>query len=289
MKKWNTSKILFDKDKNEIANFLFNVQTLNAKDLVLDETEFDIDGSQLHRYVFRYNNNGKLTERFEYDSINELIERTSFELNEYDEVVKIVTEFGDGEKVIKDFEFINNDRTEKVTIRNSENEIIGYEIYENDGEGNIIEEIEITGGIEVSRYQKVYEHDKLIEESLYLNSEFEYKDMFIYKNELLSQRKRLDFDSILIESEKNEYNSNGKLLKKTYFNNKEKYEIIETNEYDSKGNVISTKAETNGRLVFRNDYTYDNIGAVMTQEILEIDWNGYILKNEKTINEVIYE
>ena len=285
MKKWNTYKILYDSDKKEIAKFLYKSQSLNKSDLVLDEAEYNEIGDPIQRFVYRYNERGTLIESIEYDSVNDLVERAFFELDEEDEIIRVTIDYSEGEKEIKEYEFINNDKTEKVTISNSDDEIIGYELYHNDGNGNIVEEIIFEENIEISKYQKKYLDNKLVEESFYSNAKIEYTDTFFYAKDKLIKRQRKGAENGMIETEENGLDINGNIVTKTYHNHIQNYQIVEINEYDSNGKVLLTQSKMNGRLVFSNKCTYDKNKFLIAEEILELDWDGFLIKNEKTISE----
>lgn len=263
MENKTTTKIELDINKQEINRFLFKEYTIDSFGNILDETEFDSESNVVCKRIYRYFDTGEVKEFFEYDPFDDLLERQSFYKNDYGNIEKQEFEFSGGQKLIKEFYFTDIGNAEKVTIRDENDEITGFEVYIYDEYGNITKEIELdTENNEISKFEKAYNEDGTIK------FEKQFKD------------------SILFYIETFEYDENQNVIKKLHENYLDKYELVDVYQFDQNNNMIYNSSHQNGMLVFENKCGYDKNNILISEEFFELDfWEKSITKHERLIHQ----
>ena len=189
---------------------------------------------------------------------------------------------------MKDYLFSDLGYADRCYITNENNEAIGGEVFIFDNNENVICEIEFDENKnEVLKLERKYsDNGNLMEEARYLEGDLEDINMFKYNAEnFVVERVKKDIDGIEVEKEIIEYNERNEEIKKTVFANES--HIIEEFLYDDKGNMVLNSVRRDGQLVFRNSCCYNEVNEVISEEILEIDWQGNIYRHEKLIHEYI--
>jgi hypothetical protein len=176
---------------------------------------------------------------------------------------RVVYEYEDGHKTIKEFHSSDLGFTDHVTLKDENNLVTGYEKYILNEDGQAVEEIETdSNNIEISKYTKAYNEDGL-----------------------LVNDKRF-IDGKLTESNAYVYDDKSNLIKKVVTNHKDHFEFTETYTYDSRGNMLHNTSFQNDVLVFENNCTYDEDNNLLSEEFFEISyWEKRITRHEKLIHE----
>ena len=262
MRDWITIKILLDRDKNEISRFQFKEMTTDSADKVLNETEYNEDNSVACKRIYRYFENGSVKEYVEYDPMDELIERHVYHENEDGEIEKVVFEYGDGHKVVKQFGLSELGHADKVTLYDENNVILGYETYVCNEYGEVVERIVLDEeGIETLKLTNTYDNN----------------------GNVLEERKIVG--GKLAEVTSHAYDSSGKVVRKELKNKSEGYQVVDEYKYDDDGNMVHNTTFKNGTLIFENKCTYDKDNQLLTEEFFEIDfWEKKIARHEKLLH-----
>jgi len=262
VKVWNTIKITLDRDKNEIDRFTYKEYTTDSKGNILDETELSEDGSVACKRIYRYFEDGGVKEFIEYDPFDELIERHTYTENESGEIVRVVYEYGNDHKIVKDFHFADLGLADTATLYDETGTVIGYETYVFNDDDQIVDQIErSSNNTESVRYHKKYDADgNTSEEQKFVNEK-------------------------LTEVTTYSYESHNKVARKVVKNKTDGNELIDEYEYDSNGNMIHNVSFKNSTVVFENKCTYDGDQNLSTEEFFEIDfWEKRILRHEKLVH-----
>ena len=263
MENWIVTKIELDVDKNEIGRFVFKEYTADSEGNILDETEFNSDSTVANKRIYRYFENGAVKDYVEYDQMDELLERHTYVQNESGEVDKIIYEYGDGHKTVKEFSYTDLGLGDRATLKDENGSIAGYETYILDEAGQVLEHIETDyDHNEISKCVKVYNEDGLVT----------HEEEFV--------------DGKLKESVTYFYCARGHMIKKIINNVIDKYEVREEYTYDDRGNMVHNMSWQNGVLVFENKCAYDADDNLVTEEFFEIDyWQKRITRHEKLIHQ----
>jgi len=259
---WTTTKIKLDRDKNEVDRYLFKEFTVDAKGNVLDETEYNDDSSVACKRIYRYFKDGTVSEYVEYDPFDELIERHEYVENESGDIEKIIYEYGDAHKTIKEFHFRDLGLADTATLYDEHGEVMGYETYVLNEDGQIIEQIEANSeNVEIVKFLKVYdEAGNSIKEKKFVEGK-------------------------LVEIIEYTYDANGNVKTKITSNITQGFQAIDEYKYDDIGNMVHNTTLQNNFLVFENKCTYDENNKLLTEEFFEIDyWEKRITRHEKLIH-----
>ena len=262
MQVWITTKIKLDRDKNEIERFLFKESTIDSRGNVLDETEYNDDSSVACKRIYRYFNDGTVKEYIEYNPFDELIERHVYVENESGDIERIIFEYGDSHKTLKEFHFRDLGLADMATLYDENGSIVGYETYILNEAGKIVEQIETNSeNVETVRFVKAYdEAGNGIEDKKFI-------------------------DGRLTETTSYIYDGDGNVTKKITSNSVQRFQIIDDYKYDLFGNMIHNTSFQNDFLVFENKCTYDDHNNLLTEEFFEIDyWEKRITRHEKLVH-----
>lgn len=177
-----TTKIKYGLDKREIERFVSLIATLDALGRLIDETEYASNGATICTVTQRFSRTGKLESKVEYDAIDQLLERQTFIEDDSGDIAQAITEFGDGSKTIKTFELAQLGIVEKVTITDEDDHVVGQEFYIYNEEGHVTEErVTDPEGVELSRYQKMYNSEGwLVEETYFEQDQLVHVEQFEY-------------------------------------------------------------------------------------------------------------
>jgi len=262
MRDWITIKIKLDRDKNEISRYQFNETTTDSNGRVLDETEYNEDSSVSCKRIYRYFEDGSVKEYVEYDPMNELIERHVYLENEAGEIEKVVYEYGNGHKVIKQFSFSELGLADTATLYNENDLVMGYETYVFNEKGEVIERIDSDEeNVETLKYLNAYDgNGNVTEERKFVEGEL--TEVTFYT-----------------------YDSTGKITKKELSNKKDGFSMVDEYNYDGRGNQVHNVTFQNGALIFENKCTYDQNDHLLTEEFFEIDfWEKKVTRHEKLLH-----
>lgn len=263
MESWIITKVELDIDKNETNRFVFKEFTVTSDGKVLDETEFNTDASVANKRIYRYFETGEVKLYVEYDPFDELLERHTYVETEFGEIDKIIYEYADGHKTVKEFHYTDLGFADRATLRDEQNAVTGYELYVLNDEGQVVEQVETNAdNIETARYLKVYHENGLpIRDTRYL-------------------------DGKLTEEVVYTYDEKGNLIRKITTNITQKFDVIDEYTYDNRGNMLHNISFQNGVVVFENTCTYDDTNSLLTEQFFEIDyWEKRITRHEKLIHE----
>lgn len=265
MIKWETIKVLLDRNKNEIKRFLFKTYTNDNYGYPLDETEYNDNGEIVCKRIYKYFDNREVKEYIEYDPNDELLEKHTYSKNEFGVIDRVEFEFINEQKTIKEYYFSDIGNAQKAIVKNEDGEITGYEIYVSNNEGLLIEEIELDEyESEITRYSKKYNDDGLLTNDLQFN------------------------DDELISEDFYEYNDKENVIKKTHKNYLDNYVVIDEYKYDLNGNMIYNCARQNDVLVFENLCTYNENNDLILEELFELSfWEKKIIKHERLIHKEV--
>lgn len=259
MQHWITTKTLLDINKNETETFEYKIYTIDSNGQTIDETEFDEAGNTVCKRIYRYFEDGEVKEYIEYDPNDELLERHIYLKNDFGEIDRIEHEFNEGHKSIKEFYYTDLGYADRVEIRNEHGEITGFEIYQLDEKGQVIEATELDAdNNEVARLKKEY-----------------------LENGLISVEKHFS-QGKLFKAEYFEYDDYANLIKKTLKNQADNFVIIDQYQYDERHNMIYNCSHQNGLLVFENKCTYNEDNHLIAEEFFELDfWEKKISRHER--------
>lgn len=262
MEKWSVKKIELDEDKNESAWALFKEYTMDESGNVLDETEYYDDGNVACKRIYRYFDNGAVSQYVMFDPLDQLLERHTYSESEPGCVDKVLYEYSGGKKIEKQFRYSDLGFSDKAVLTDENGAVIGYETFVLDEEGNVLEEIELAEDhTVVSRTVKKYNQEGLLLRET--------------KNEGGKVVSEVVYD----------YNQIGDILKKTTVTPVHHSEVVDHYEYDASGNQVRNTTIHNGVLVFDNQCTYDDQSNLLTEEFFELDyWERRVLRHEKLIH-----
>lgn len=257
-----TIKIKLNGEKKEITRFQFKEYTIDSKGDVLNETEYNEDGSIACKRIYRYFDDSSVKEYVEYNPFDELIERHTYVENEVGDIEKVIFEYGDTHKVIKEFHFPELGLADTATAYNENGEILGREIYVLNEDGKIVEQVETDA-----------DNTVLVK---YLRTYNETGD---------SKEERKFIEDTLTEVTSYSYDKNGNIIRKAVKNIVDGYEVIDEYEYDERGNMTYNTSLQNGVPIFENKCTYDENGNLLTEEFFEIDyWERRVTRHEKLLH-----
>jgi hypothetical protein len=262
MQTWTTIKVKLDLDKKERGRFPFMDYTVDSSGNVLDQTEYNEDASVACKRIYRYFDDGTVSEYVEYDPKDELIERHIYVENDSGEIDKVIYEFGNTEKIVKQFSYSDLGSADSAILYDENGEIIGRETYVLDDDGEITEQIEANAAnVETIRITRSYDDlSNPVEESKFT-------------------------DGRLTETTSSTYGANGKVERKVTSYKGHGYQIIDEYKYDAAGNMIHNVSFHNDFLVFENKCEYDENNNLITEEFYEIDyWEKRVTRNEKLIH-----
>jgi len=265
MKNWITTKIKLDVNKNELSRFHFKSFTLDSKGNTLDETEYDSESKVVCKRIYRYHDTGEVKEYLEYDPFDELLERHCYIKNAAGDFDRHEFEFSDGQKSIKEFSYSAIGCADKATIQDENGMITGYEVFIFNDQGQVIEEIELDAeNNETSKYEKTYQDDGL------LLHEKQFQDGQLFAAEAFG------------------YDLQGNVIKKTYRNYKDNFEVIDEYKYDENNNMVYNSTHQNGVLVFENTSAYDDEQNLDSEVFFELDfWERRVVRYEKLMHEIM--
>jgi len=283
-----TTKIKYGLDKREIERFVSLIATLDALGRLIDEPEYASNGATICTVTQRFSRTGKLESKVEYDAIDQLLERQTFIEDDSGDITQAITEFGDGSKTIKSFEFAQLGIVEKVTITDEDDHVVGQEFYIYNEEGHVTEErVTDPEGVELSRYKKMYNSEGwLVEETYFEQDQLVHVEQFEYNAAgALAKTTKKDANGRLLFEEWKAYDSDGKETNKVTIDHASGYRSEEIHEYDPQGNVVSISVMSEGKLLFRNECTYSDNGVLSSEEIMEVDLSGRLTRHEKLVHE----
>jgi hypothetical protein len=195
--------------------------------------------------------------------MDKLLERHTYVENESGDVDKVIYEYGDGHKTVKEFHYTDLGFADKAILKDENNSVTGYETYIFNEEGHLVEQIEAdSDNIEISRCVKTYNGNGLPT----LDKQF--------------------IDRKLAENITYVYCEKGNLVRKITKNETHNFEIRDEYTYDNHGNMLHNISFQNGVVVFENKCTYDASNNLIAEEFFEIDfWEKRITRHEKLIHE----
>lgn len=263
MESWIVTKIELDVDKNEIGRFVFKEFTADSAGNVIDETEYNPDSTVANKRIYRYFDTGEVKDFVEYDPMDQLLERHTYVANDSGDVDKIIYEYGDGRKIIKEFNYTDLGFADKATLKNENNSITGYETHILNEAGQLVEYIETdSNNSETARCVKSY-----------------------HENGLPAHDEQFT-DGVLTETITYFYCEKGNMIRKIIRNKIDNYEVIEEYTYDDHGNMLHNINIQNGVVVFENKCSYDAENNLIAEEYFEINfWEKRISRHEKLIHE----
>lgn len=262
MKDLITIKIKLDRDKNELYRFQWNEMTTDSNGNVLNETEYNEDNSVSCKRIYRYFDDGSVKEYVEYDPMDALTERHEYFENEDGEIEKVVYEYGDGHKIVKQFSFSDLGLADKATLYDENHLVLGYETFVFNENGHVIVRIDSDEeNMETLKYIIAYDDQGNVKEE------------------------RKFVEGALTEVTFYSYNSNGKMSRKELNNKKEGFQVVDEYSYDDRGNQVYHVSFQNATLIFENKCTYDQDGLLSIEEFFEIDfWENKVIRHEKLLH-----
>jgi hypothetical protein len=288
MKERISTRIEYDINRQELARYVCQVINYDLHDRVCDDTFFDSGGDVIRRIIYRYSKNDQVSERFEYDSLDELVERHQYFEDENGEVIKSVFEFENGRKTIREFAFTELGLADKAVITDESGLLTGFETWVFDPDGRIVSEIETDAdNAEISRYDKQYgDHGHLVEETRFINGELYSVETFSYNEQLqITYEMMVGTNGDQWHCCTTEYDHIGNVVRKHSVNPVQETDDLETFDYDSANNMILHRMFSNGRLVFENKCGYSLTNFLETEEIMEVDHVGRISRHEKLVHQ----
>jgi hypothetical protein len=252
-----------DINKKEVNRFLFKGFTVDSKGNILNEIEFNADSSVANKRMYRYFENGAVEDYIEYDPFDELLERHTYFENGTGVIDKVVYEYEDGHKTIKEFHCSDLGFTDHVILKDEANLVTGYELYTLNENGQVVEEIETdSNNIEISKYVKTYNQEGLL----------------LHDKHFIEGK--------LTESNAYTYDERNNLIKKGVTNHVDHLMVTESYIYDSRDNMVLNTGFQNDVLVFENKCNYDEGNNLIDEEFFEISYREKrIIRHERLIHE----
>ncbi len=239
---------------------------------VVSEIKFTEDGEMEEQNDYRYDANGKLIEHELYYALDEAREKVVLVRDEKGKLVSETKMYGDEKGAHVEFEYDSKDRVVAIVNYDDDGDFSSRETIEYNDAGGIVKRS--TLGIDnkiVSEIKFVYLSDKQVEETHYDEkgkmgnltvTTFDDKGKEVNSVERNAQGK-------LISSMLNIFDDRGNVIEKIY---KDFHSKKVKNEYDEKDQLILQEIfDTNGLLVKRNTYDYDEAGNIISEQNFEMD------------------
>ena len=283
MKEFTISKVELNLKKEVEREFLWRRETVDGQDRVLDATEYNASGDQVHRVTYRYSPFDNVSERVEMDAFNGLIERHLYTENEDGEVTSSTIEFGNGAKTTKTYAFTDLGNADKATLTDENGIILGYETFILDDQERLISEFESDADHkELFRINREFDDQgRLIQEVEFSYGEIDQVTRNTYQNDQLVKVERGKSLDSFYATEVRELDVKGRLKKRTITDHEFGDVEVEEFEYDANGNVLSNLVTHNGRTIFTNVCTYDNSNRLTEEYVMELTIGGSINKHER--------
>lgn len=289
MKEIIATRIDFNADEKEVKRYVYYRAIRDSLDNVLEETEFDEDTGVIHKWVYKFTESGELIESVKYGPSDELIERQTEIKDENNDVVKSLSEFGDGTMMITEFVRGDTGLVEEEIITNEEGDLLGRKTYLMDRFGNTKATIETDpDGNELSKVESSYNENSMFpyEDRYYTDGKLEFIEITKYNDQgYWTEILRSDPDNTKIEHTVYEYDKLMNVTKKTIRNFKDDSERIEESVYANKHKLVLFTIKINGYPVHEKKVTYDQTGKKICDEIWEKDYDGRFLSHIKCIYE----
>lgn len=284
MKEIKITKVELDLNRESKRKFLFKTRTLDSKDFVLDDTEFNENGDPVHRITYRYSEHETLLEKIEYDASDDLIERHIFIETEPEIVNETIIEYGNGSKITKKFRDTDLGKGYQGTVTDENGIVLGYETYVFDDQKRIVSEIESNEMLE-----EVFRIDRMYDASGKITSEIQFSDgamdgvtrnYYNAEGDLIEIQIGPDEETISTK-QLFELDAKKRIVKRMRHFLDSGEEEIEHYAYDENDNLISNHFVQNGRTIFINLCKYDDKNRLKEEYVMEISIRGKIRKHER--------
>jgi len=283
MKEIIITKAELNLNKEIDRKFLHKKITVDHMDRVLDETEYNFKGDAIHRITYRYSTFDNISETIEFDASNNLIERQLYSEDENGEITSSTTEYGNGAKTTKKFQFTDLGNADKATLIDENGNVIGYETYILDSDERIVSEFESDENHnELSRIDRKFnDSGEILRETHFSEGEIDEITSNHYRNGQLVKIQRSKNLESIVSTEVREFDSKNRIIKRTTNYHEYSDVEIEFSEYDNNDNVVSNMVEVNGRMIFTNVCKYDKENRLLEEYIMELNLNGSINAHER--------
>jgi hypothetical protein len=233
---------------NEVlSDFLMSEKDFNENGLLTVEVNYDEGGAIDSKRIFELDDNGTILVQMNYERQNDLIERTEF--FDDDDAIQYRSEIttASGAKSIHEYHYNQLGNADKITIKNDDGEIEGYELFLFNENDQVREEIRLN-----------QEHD------IEFRKVLEYSD-----HKLLTAEKYFDRD-LLIRTTAYEYNERNLVYRRTDFDHRTEGQTVNQYSYDLAGNQILDETFQNDKLTFKNYCLYDENNNLIEERVMTI-------------------
>lgn len=226
------------------------------------------DGTVEHKYIYKYNSEGKIIDELLLESDDEVTEHRSMEYNSDGQLAKEYIHYLDGTADELIFTYDPQGRLISRRSIDSEGETGNYlvNVFEED---HVVSESEydITGEI-ITQRKIIYGEDGKITEEVFKTPEGNYQILYSYDEKgVASVRRRYNEDKHLMERNTFTYDSEGR-ISESMDETSSGIEITYT-AYDSAGNIILQEEKTEDReLLSSIERTYDSLNRPLTTSVV---------------------
>jgi len=226
------------------------------------------DGTVEHKYIYKYNSEGKVIDELLLESDGEVTQHRSMEYNPEGQLVKEFIHYLDGTADQLIFTYDKEGRLLSRRSIDSEGETGNYLVNVYEGDHVVSEtEYDIAGEI-ITQRKIIYNEDGKINEEVFKTPEENYQILYSYDEQgVASVRRRYNEDKHLMERNTFTYDSEGR-LSESMDETSSGIEVTYTG-YDSEGNIILQEEKTeDGELLSSIERTYDESKRPLTTTVI---------------------
>lgn len=226
------------------------------------------DGTVEHKYIYKYNSEGKVIDELLLEADDEITEHRSMEYNEAGQLVKEYIHYLDDTADVLIFTYDTEGRILSKRSIDSEGETGNYVVNIYDGDKVVSEsEYDMAGEI-ITQRKIIYDEDGKVTEEIFKTPEENYQILYSYDEQgVASVRRRYNEDKHLMERNTFTYDSEGR-LSESMDETSSGIEITYTG-YDAEGNVVLQEEKTeDGTLLSSIERTYDSLKRPLTTTVL---------------------
>ena len=233
--------------------YLESEQEYNEEGHLTSEVRYNERGIIISKRIFELSPDGSILAQMNYERNTDLIERTEF-FDDYEQVqYKTEVTGADGTKTIQEYHYNQLGNTDRITVKNEQGEIEGYEIFVFNENDQPIEEIKLDANHQVE-FKKVITYDvngQLITE-IYFDKEQPVRTVAY------------------------SYTEKGLAFEKTDISHDTDAKIVNRYSYDLAGNQVLDETFQNGQLIFKNYCTYDDRDNLVEERVINLGPENYI-------------
>lgn len=239
---------------NEVlSDFMLSEKDYNENGHSTLEVVYDESGEIDTKRIFELDENGVILSQINYERKNDLVERTDFFDDEDSIQLRSEVTTSGGEKTIHEYHYNQLGNTDKITIKNENGEIEGYEAFVFNEKDEVKEELRLNADNEIE-FRKVLSY---------------------FENGLLKEEKYFDRNT-LIRSTAYVYDERSLLTVKTDRDELTNSETLSRYTYDLTGNQILDETFKNGQLSFKNHCMYDEQNNLIEERVMSVGTENLI-------------